>query len=43
GVLPWGKFRVNGPLYNVPEFYENFEIKAGDKLYRRETQRPVIW
>ncbi|MCP4155208.1 MAG: M13 family metallopeptidase [bacterium] len=42
-VHPWGKFRVNGPLFNVPEFYENFDIKPSDKLYRSEKQRPVIW
>lgn len=42
-VHPWGKFRVNGALFNVPQFYETFDIKPGDKLYRTEEQRPVIW
>lgn len=42
-VHPWGKFRVNGPLFNVPEFYKTFDIKATDKLYRTPAQRPVIW
>ena len=42
-VHPWGKFRINGPLFNVPEFYNAFEIKPGDKLYRTPEQRPVIW
>lgn len=38
------KFRVNGPLFNVPEFYEAFpEIQPGDALYRNVSQRPVIW
>ncbi|MFB3765235.1 MAG: M13 family metallopeptidase [Methanotrichaceae archaeon] len=37
-------FRVNGVLFNMPEFYKAFpEIKPGDKLYRSEDQRPVIW
>jgi putative endopeptidase len=42
-VHPWGKFRVNGALFNVPDFYEVFDIKPGDKLFRTPEQRPVIW
>jgi putative endopeptidase len=37
------KFRVNGPLSNIPEFYEAFNIKKGDKLYRNEKSRAQIW
>jgi putative endopeptidase len=38
------KFRVNGVVYNMPEFYKTFpSIKPGDKLYRPESERPVIW
>jgi putative endopeptidase len=38
------KFRVNGVVYNVPEFYKAFpNVKQGDKLYRPESERPVIW
>lgn len=38
------RFRVNGALFNVPEFYKAFpEIKPEDKLYRSEDQRPIIW
>jgi len=37
------KYRINGALFNVPEFYEAFNIKEGDKLYRTVEQRPVIW
>ncbi len=40
---PWGEFRVNGAMFNVPEFYEAFDIQAGDKMYRTLEQRPVIW
>ncbi len=38
-----GKFRVNGGVFNIPEFYEAFNIKKTDKLYRSVEQRPVIW
>lgn len=38
------KFRVNGVVFNVPEFYKAFpSVKPGDKLYRPEDERPVIW
>ncbi len=37
------RFRVNGGLFNIPEFYEAFNIKKTDKLYRSVEQRPVIW
>ena len=42
-VHPWGEYRVNGALFNVPEFYEAFDIKPENKLYRTAEQRPVIW
>lgn len=35
--------RVNGPLSNMPEFYEAFGVKKGDKLYRSPAQRAKIW
>ncbi|MPQ46751.1 M13 family peptidase [Marinifilum sp. N1E240] len=38
-----GKYRVNGGLFNIPEFYEAFEINENDPLYRTEDQRAVIW
>jgi putative endopeptidase len=37
------EFRVNGPLSNMPEFYAAFNIKEGDKLYRKEDERAKIW
>jgi putative endopeptidase len=38
------KFRVNGVVFNVPEFYKAFpNVRPGDKLYRSENERPVIW
>jgi len=35
--------RVNGQVYNIPEFYKAFNIKPTDKRYKPENQRPVIW
>jgi len=37
------KFRVNGPVSNVPEFYEAFGVKQGDSLWRPEAERVKIW
>jgi putative endopeptidase len=37
------KERVNGPFVNVPEFYEAFGIKPGDKMYRPDSLRVRIW
>ena len=38
-----GKFRINGPASNLPEFYEAFEVSRGDKLYREPSARAKIW
>ena len=35
--------RVNGPMVNIPEFYEAFGVKAGDKMYRADSLRVSIW
>jgi putative endopeptidase len=37
------QFRVNGPLSNMKEFYDAFNIKQGDKMYRADSVRVVIW
>lgn len=38
------RFRVDGVVFNVPEFYKAFPgVKPGDKLFRPESERPVIW
>ena len=38
------RFRVDGVVFNVPEFYKAFpSVKPVDKLYRPESERPVIW
>ncbi len=38
-----GKFRVNGPLANLPEFHAAFACKAGDPMVRPEETRVTIW
>ncbi len=38
-----GKFRVLGPMSNVPEFYEAFNVKPGDPMYRADSVRVKIW
>ena len=35
--------RVNGPVSNVPEFYEAFNVKRGDKMYMPDSLRVKIW
>lgn len=42
-VHPYGQFRVNGAIFDVPEFYQAFDIQPDAKLYRTPEQRPVIW
>jgi putative endopeptidase len=36
-------YRANAPVRNVPEFYETFGVKEGDKLYLPPAQRAKIW
>ena len=38
-----GKYRINGVVRNVPEFYEAFKIKPTDKLYLAPDKRVKIW
>ena len=37
------KFRINGPLANMPEFYKAFNIKKGSPMYQEDANRVVIW
>lgn len=37
------KFRVIGPVVNMPEFYSTFGVKKGDAMWRDENQRVNIW
>lgn len=38
-----GNFRAVGPLSNMPEFYEAFDVKEGDGMYRPKDKRVNIW
>lgn len=38
-----GRFRVLGPLSNMPQFYEAFGVKQGDGMYREDSVRVKIW
>jgi putative endopeptidase len=37
------RFRVLGPLTNLPEFYATFGIKQGDAMWRPDSLRVKIW
>lgn len=37
------RFRVLGPLSNMTEFYEAFDVKEGDKMWRKPEERVQIW
>ncbi|RDJ00234.1 M13 family peptidase [Dyella solisilvae] len=37
------KWRVNGPLSNIPDFYDAFGVKPGQPMWRPENQRVKIW
>ena len=37
------KFRINGVVRNIPEFYEAFKIKSTDSLYLAPEKRVKIW
>ncbi|MTI29780.1 M13 family metallopeptidase [Xanthovirga aplysinae] len=36
-------FRANGPLTDFEAFYEAFEVKEGDQMYRPDSLRVEIW
>jgi putative endopeptidase len=38
-----GKWRVNGPFGNMPEFKQAWGCKDGDGMVRAEGERPRIW
>jgi len=38
-----GRYRVNGPLSNLPEFYDAFDCAGGSAMRRTEEERPSIW
>jgi endothelin-converting enzyme/putative endopeptidase len=40
---PIGKWRVNGPLSNLPEFQKAFNCKEGDPMVRQAAKKCEIW
>jgi len=38
-----GKYRVIGPMSNMPAFYRAFHVKPGDGMYRPDSTRVKIW
>ena len=37
------KYRIIGPLSDIPEFFTTFNVKAGNKMYRPEDKLVKIW
>jgi putative endopeptidase len=37
------EYRANGPVRNVPEWYEAFDVQPGDALYLAPEERVKIW
>lgn len=37
------RYRANGTLSNIEEFYKAFEVKQGDKMFHRPEIRAKIW
>jgi len=37
------KFRVIGPLSDMPQFYKTFNVKEGDAMWRPDSLRVKIW
>jgi putative endopeptidase len=42
GHAPW-IYRVNGPLSNFTPFYVAFNVQPGDKMYKADSARIIIW
>ena len=38
-----GLYRAFGPLINTDAFYKAFNVKEGDKLYKKPEDRVIIW
>ena len=38
-----GEARANGPIVNMDAWYEAFDVKEGDKLYKPKEKRTKIW
>ena len=38
-----GRWRVNATLRNIEEFFQAFDVKEGDAMYRPVEERVIIW
>ncbi|MEJ8756135.1 M13 family metallopeptidase [Pontibacter sp. H259] len=38
-----GRFRTNGPVSNMPQFYKAFGCEQGDPMFRADNSRVKIW
>lgn len=38
-----GQYRCNGPVTNIDAWYQAFDVKPGDKMYKPAGQRTRIW
>ncbi|HEY4062499.1 MAG TPA: M13 family metallopeptidase [Puia sp.] len=38
-----GNYRANGPITNIDAWYEAFDVKEGDKMYKPADKRTRIW
>jgi endothelin-converting enzyme len=38
-----GEFRVKGPLSNMPNFHNAFDVKEGDEMFINTENRADIW
>ncbi len=38
-----GEARANGPISNMDSWYQAFDVKPGDKMYKPENERIKIW
>lgn len=38
-----GMYRCNAPISNMDSWYQAFDIKPGDKMYKPELERIMIW
>ncbi len=38
-----GRWRVNATLRNIEEFFQAFDVKEGDAMFRPAEERVIIW
>jgi putative endopeptidase len=38
-----GMYRANAPIVNIDAWYDAFDVKQGDKMFKPKTERTKIW